>query len=94
MYRVHRPFVNPFVFNLLRFKEPRIEATVLSDGKTVECCGDEYTIVDEGVWLPPGEKVWFCIYNRNFHIERKEDHQRRSLQQLADKWRNKPESYR
>lgn len=93
MIKVHAPFINPFTFNRLRYKEPYLEATVV-DEHTAECCGDRYEVVDEEVFLVPGDTVWLCLYNRYLHIETREEHHRRVLAQLASEWSRREESER
>lgn len=93
MYKVHTPFINPFVFNRLRGKEPYLEAHVM-DSETVECCGDYYTLSDASQTLPVGEQVWLCIYGGFFHVETKDEHEQRVLKRLASQWSKRQESER
>lgn len=94
MHKVHTPFINPFIFNRLRGKEPFIAGTAI-DERTIEVCGDRYGLDDkETVILNPGEQVYLCIHNGFFHIETAEEHSQRVLQKLAEKWGKRKESER
>lgn len=85
--RVNSPFVDPWVFSLLRHGEPFVSGKALNT-KTIECCGEKYTLVHpEEITFQPGQEIYIRIKgSRNFWVETPEEYEQRNLEILRTKY--------